>query len=274
MRLDYDYTIYECLIREFRLLDDIQSKKLAHHLTEQINTAIIQNKRLITFNQALISNECAESLERLRVQPLSLSLPWRAYYDVKFNTKSSNQVDGLQSILATIPDEYSLNIPITSQFGHPYAGSLIREIAGLINDCHSSLLIVNPYWSKKGIDQLKTRIENHRFEARKATILLPHELDAENKLGLDSFVSFLEQLGFTTYKKIPKILSDGTVPFVHAKVVISDSQVAYIGSANMSLSGFRKSIEVGVLLEGAPANQLQIWFMNLSSKFFFKYPEE
>lgn len=150
----------------------------------------------------------AESLERLSVQPLSLSLPWRAYYDAKFNARSSNQVDGLQSILATIPDEYSLNIPITSQFGHPYAGSLIREIADLINDCHSSLLIVNPYWSENGVDQLKIRVEKHRFEGRKATILLPYELDAENKLGLDSFVSFLEQIGFETDKRIPKILSE------------------------------------------------------------------
>lgn len=274
MGFGYDNSIYECLVKEFRQLDNIASKKLAHHLTEQINNALIQNNRKVIFNRAYISNECAESLMRLSVQPLSVSLPWRAYYDAKSNTQRSTFIDGLQSILVTIPDEYSLNIPISSQFGHPYSGSLIQRIADLINDCHSTLLIVNPYWGKNGIDQLKLRIKNYRFENRKAMILLPYKLDAENLLGLETFVSFLKQVGFATDIKIPKTLSDGTVPFVHAKVIIADSQLAYIGSANMSLNGFRKSIEVGVILEGTPANHLQIWMMNLSSKFFSKYPEE
>jgi len=270
MSSDNDYSIYECLVREFQRLDDVESKKLAHHLTEQLNVAIAQNNRSLIFNRTLVSNDCAESIERLRIQPLSLSLPWQAYYDSISNIRHLSRIDGLQSILATIPDEYSLTIPTASQFGHPYAGSLIQKIADLINTCQSTLLIVNPYWSQEGINQLKTRITNHRLENREVTILLPSKLDTENQLGLDAFVNFLEQLGFKIIKKTPQNLSDGSVPFVHAKVVITDSRLAYIGSANMSLNGFRKSIEAGVVLEGSPAKHLQQWFKNLSNNFFIR----
>jgi len=67
---------------------------------------------------------------------------------------------------------------------------------------------------------------------------------------------------------MPGVLSNGSPPMLHAKVVVSDRNLAYMGSANLSLNGLTQSIEVGVSIEGAAAAHLSEWFSNLAQQFF------
>jgi phosphatidylserine/phosphatidylglycerophosphate/cardiolipin synthase-like enzyme len=43
---------------------------------------------------------------------------------------------------------------------------------------------------------------------------------------------------------------------VHAKIIVADSRVAFITSANLTLHGFERNIEMGVRVTGLPASEL------------------
>jgi phosphatidylserine/phosphatidylglycerophosphate/cardiolipin synthase-like enzyme len=53
--------------------------------------------------------------------------------------------------------------------------------------------------------------------------------------------------------------------------MIADGGRGYLGSANISQNGLQKSIEVGVVLQGPPAAELELWFDGLSG-FFEEVP--
>ena len=44
---------------------------------------------------------------------------------------------------------------------------------------------------------------------------------------------------------------DPSNPYPHAKAIVADGKVAYVGSVNMSATSFGKNRELGILLNGA-----------------------
>lgn len=53
---------------------------------------------------------------------------------------------------------------------------------------------------------------------------------------------------------------------LHAKVVISDGRKALVGSANLTRSGLRSNIEIGVLLEGPVVRDLRAYAADLIAR--------
>lgn len=55
----------------------------------------------------------------------------------------------------------------------------------------------------------------------------------------------------------------------HAKFCITDGQIAYIGSANLTFSGLHQHLEMGVLLHGELAKQVSdFWRLLVINEFF------
>lgn len=55
----------------------------------------------------------------------------------------------------------------------------------------------------------------------------------------------------------------------HAKFCISDQQLAYVGSANLTFLGLHQHLEMGVLLYGELATQVyNFWKLLITNKFF------
>jgi putative cardiolipin synthase len=67
-------------------------------------------------------------------------------------------------------------------------------------------------------------------------------------------------------KSNPKISNLGS----HAKVLLSDSTAAYIGSANLTDPGLAGHLEIGVLLGGPPVHQVAAFWAHLLASGFLE----
>ena len=84
-----------------------------------------------------------------------------------------------------------------------------------------------------------------------------------NRQGLGEFESWMRGEGANVKILVPKRLSDGSDPMVHAKVMLADGERGYLGSANFSENGLHKSIEAGVGLRGPAVFHLESWYRNM-----------
>ena len=259
------------LVLFFRDLVDTDGECLAKELTTKINESLATGSLSIESPTVYLSTSLPSIIQKIVVQPMSLSLPWRAYI-----LSRSDEIDvldeygGLKAILATVPNEYAQHMPILDDFEAPFSGSLIKHIADLINRAQNNLLVVNPYWSVSGVKQLEARIVSANRKCADAMILTPKNMKQDSIDGCSYFKSMLHDIGFQVQHNMPGELLNGSHPMLHAKVVISDQNLAYMGSANLSLNGLTQSIEVGVSIEGVAAVHLSEWFSNLARLFFEK----
>ena len=261
--------IFLDLVSIFKGLTDNEARLLAQDLTDSLNNAIALRTRKLHLAHPFLESKISDIIKKIPIQPMSLSIAWRAFSKSRqLSEVELFQQSGLKSILATVPNEYAKKLPVPNQFASPYAGSLVKHLADLINNCQKDLLVVTPYWSRQGVEILKKRIDNNLRKTSKALLLTPANMDDENYVGCQSFKSLLNDLGFDVMHRVPKPMSDGVTPMVHAKVLIADKNLAYVGSANLSQNGLSHSIEVGVSLEGGAAFHLYSWFENISNNFF------
>lgn len=119
----------------------------------------------------------------------------------------------------------------------------------LANRAKRRLVIATPF-----IDDTGFRWASSMFEATQAgeRILLCRDFDDIKRLSLDA-VAHLKRLNVRVYEyRLSYEGSNGAsvMETFHAKVVLADQTVSYIGSANFLRSSFERSVECGVLLEG------------------------
>lgn len=253
---------YDLLVGFFESIRHEDARQLAASLTTAINSAILQHADHIAVPDRF-SPIKDELVAMISVQPASLALPWQACYDVNLTQRSGLPLPALESILATVPDSYRLNLKHSSDFSAPYHGSLMGQLADLITQAKEHLCVVNPYWSIQGIQQLERRVNFQGGAPKRMVVITPHEMSEDSKDGCDYFCQWIKGHGCKVIHYTPLKLPEGHYPLVHAKVVIADYNRAYLGSANLSNNGLVNSIEMGVMLQGAAAKHLSEWFSTL-----------
>jgi phosphatidylserine/phosphatidylglycerophosphate/cardiolipin synthase-like enzyme len=262
-----DQNLYESLLMYFKGVTPQRGQHVAKILTDSINKAISQHKTCLLL-PIDIQEELVFVLSNLDIQPASLCLPWQAY-----NSSQSLQEfqwhkgSAIKAILATVPDAYSLDISSSLEFSAPFEGSLLAYISELISSAQNHLWVINPYWSVNGVKRLQRRFGvSHQFPL-KATLITPSNLEGSHLEGFCYFKKWLQDNNVVVQHYIPYPLDDGSMPLVHAKVMIADNVCAYIGSANLSENGMSRSIEMGVGVEGPIVIHIVKWFDSMRKYF-------
>jgi len=211
----------------------------------------------------------AEMLSDLKVSPMKVSLLWQAYQlsRVDPSLMGLDQDSGITAILATIPSDYHTSIKTLPEFVAPYAGSLLKFLSSLIDRAERELIVVAPYWSVPGVESIKRRMLSTNKSQLNVLVMTPAEMDVGHKQGVQCFMGYMKRLGASVRHMEPTELPDGDYPLVHAKVIIADSQHAYVGSANLSDNGLARSIEAGVGISGPAAVHLRDWFLSIEEYF-------
>ena len=254
---------YDLLVGFFESRRHEDARHLAGTLTTAINRAILKHADHIAVPDGF-SPIKDELMATMSVQPASLALPWQACYDANLTQRSGPPLPALESILATVPDSYRLNLKHPSDFSAPYHGSLMSQLADLITQAKEHLCVVNPYWSIQGVQQLERRVNFQGGVPKRMVVITPHEMSEDSKDGCNYFCQWIKDQGCKVIHYTPLKVPEGHYPLVHAKVVIADHNRAYLGSANLSNNGLVHSIEMGVMLQGAAAKHLSEWFSALS----------
>jgi hypothetical protein len=254
---------YEILSAFFESKSHDVNRQLASSLTFAINNAIMQyaDRVIVPSGFEGIGIELTTSLS---VQPTSLNIPWQACYAVNLGQKIGPTLPALESILATVPNSYRMDIQKPSDFSSPYHGSLMGQLAELICQAKHHLCVVNPYWSVQGVNRLQRRVSFFGGGPKEMLVITPHNMDRDNQAGCDCFCQWIKEQGCKVSHLSPLKLPEGYYPLVHAKVIIADHCRAYLGSANLSDNGLVHSIEMGVILQGPAVLYLSEWFDALS----------
>ena len=78
------------------------------------------------------------------------------------------------------------------------------------------------------------------------------------KKGLERFIDIRN---YYYQSKDNKLMSS-----IHAKIIIIDDNLAYVGSGEIRKNSFEKNLEVGVILTGSKVSELTLIFNKLFSK--------
>ncbi|MDY0885392.1 phospholipase D-like domain-containing protein [Dongia soli] len=118
------------------------------------------------------------------------------------------------------------------------------------------LVVMSPFLNAKGFEWLKSLVEAADLHVEKKLILRKTD-DYVRDIGI-VHRDWLETPGVSVFDYFIWHEEKRLLPYetFHAKIVLADDTLAYVGSANVLGSGTDLSLEVGVLVEGEAAKRI------------------
>lgn len=150
-------------------------------------------------------------------------------------------------------------------------GSLVVNLLDLIQHAESELVILNPFFSEEGYDQIGTPISDATARGVDVTIItksLTYGDSTQNKRVVCELFREDDTVprNLTLYEYV--LDEDPDVeypPTIHAKLTIADGERAYLGTANMTHRGLVENLELGVIFEDDTVRDLLELVQNLLS---------
>ena len=154
------------------------------------------------------------------------------------STPTSFDMEGLLSTLASQVKRTEREIVLLSPF---FEGGGLGRLADVLLDALDrgvELTIVTRYLADPG---------SHNYDVIQSFIQRASERDVASNISLVDYTVWED----TTPVEEQRQNGENPQFTLHAKIMLFDSQAAYVGSANVTDYGFNRYLELGVLLEGA-----------------------
>lgn len=157
-------------------------------------------------------------------------------------------------LLWTLPKEY-MSIP--SKIAHEF-NYLNSWVNSMIQTTTSRLIFLSPYYSVAGIKQLlvslKTLLNNKNICI---DWIVSNESNADNIKAFEYIKTQLSNKYSNSKFRFYRPNDNEKEQFIfHAKLLVSDGEKGYIGSANFSKRGLDKQFELGVILNSKKSSTL------------------
>lgn len=170
---------------------------------------------------------------------------------------------GMVQIVGTIPEFlHYANQGALPPIPH---GSLEARLAEIMHCAQRTLDITIPYISSWGVDVLTLDRNYGRRPGLKVRILslLTSAHVKQNELGVLHLAEQFESAGASVEIRSPtdeEAASTGAIAVMHAKVMVADRRVGYLGTGNISKAALERGFELGFMTKGAVA--LSLWQVN------------
>lgn len=128
----------------------------------------------------------------------------------------------------------------------------------MVQGARSRIVVVTPFFDVPGALWLKGLFEEAGPAVEKVLVLrsLEDRARGDFPLGFDAISSWLLAQGVAVYNySISRYPNPGRETF-HAKVVLCDADVAYVGSSNVTAASLEHSMEMGVSMYGRAARDI------------------
>ena len=143
---------------------------------------------------------------------------------------------------------------------------LFPNLKRLFRSAKNELCIVNPYFDEAGT----RRIIEDLLEAAKRGVkikIVVREYGENAKLTkcVDLIKDYFSKEGMLSQLQMKNYYRKETQQIfaIHSKIIISDDDKCYIGSANLTASSFCSNLELGVVLKGRNVRKVKSLFDNL-----------
>lgn len=137
-------------------------------------------------------------------------------------------------------------------------GDLYGEIHRLITSAQKTILLVTPFFEQQGMNMLTHALI---FAAKRGVLIqvISRKL-AENTALLNQLKNSFKAAGIRDKLCIYNYMdcNQSEVYTFHAKVLVTDREIAYVGSANFTQYAFERNIEIGFVLKGEHVNSINL----------------
>lgn len=249
------------IVSHMKLLSEEKATALAFKITETINFYLADT---------VMSDEDKTIIDLIPYSVRSralLSIGWDALRVCK---NIYEQERSKITFLSTMPLSYRLTNEVSRLRidSGIWAGSLLSSISEIINLARNELFIIAPYWSSAGVKSLVNNLDRSSRKGLSVFIFT----QPKNNLRVDEIEAIKGLFAFFTSVDAKVAVfapnfDEDSEPLLHAKAVIADGTVAYLGSANYTASGMERSIEIGIRVEGCEVNSLNSWASFLMNQF-------
>ena len=150
-------------------------------------------------------------------------------------------------------------------------GSLVVNLLDLIQQAESDLVILNPFFSEQGYNQIGAPICDAMARGVGVTIItksLTYGGSTQNERVVRQLFQDDDTIpeNLTLYEYVLDENPDEEhPPTIHAKLTIADGERAYLGTANMTHRGLVENLELGVIFEDDTVGELLGLVQNLLS---------
>jgi phosphatidylserine/phosphatidylglycerophosphate/cardiolipin synthase-like enzyme len=173
--------------------------------------------------------------------------------------RASNDRETTIKIVGTLP----AFLYLTQQYPAPpiSRGSLHNELVRMVRTAKHTIDIVIPYVSRSGVDIFTRGLQPGSLQGLKVRILtlLTGKHIEQNVQGVRRLVARYERAGAQVEVRSPtdkEAQMSGAIAVMHAKAIIVDQRIAYLGTANISLAALMRGFELGTIITGPPVEQL------------------
>jgi len=141
-------------------------------------------------------------------------------------------------------------------------GSLVVNLLDLIQQAESELLILNPFFTDQGYDQIGAPICDATARGVTITIItksLTYGGTTQNERVIGRLFEDDDTVpeNLTLYEYVLDEDPDEEYPpTIHAKLTIADRERSYLGTANMTHRGLVENLELGVIFEDNTVGEL------------------
>ena len=135
-----------------------------------------------------------------------------------------------------------------------------RAFKRMVQGAQHRVVVMTPFFDEVGAIWLRELFEELQPGVVKVLVLRslerPHSTDYPR--GYDFLKGWLHEQGVQVFNySVPRVGGNGRETF-HAKVVLGDDQVAYVGSSNVNAASLEHSMEMGVELAGKAARDIAV----------------
>lgn len=246
-----------------RELPAVEARLLAGEITDLVNRQMVGS----THAQGGIASTLLSPALR---NVTTLSIGWDAY-EVLYGSRTSRPQAGTSTtVVCTLPTSYrnTARVREMAEKTGIWPGSLMAALYELVQNAEHDLVIVAPYWSSLGVEELLRHVTRESMRGVRVMILTQPSgnLTPDALLAVSQLRSSLTSRAASVTIRSPQD-ENGQVPLIHAKVVVRDGIEAYVGSANVSAAGVEHSFELGVRLHGSAVLGVKAWLDVLITQF-------
>lgn len=220
-----------------------------------------EEKIIRTLRPASNIDDYAFSIDESRISELDAQAV-AAEILAQVNPAAHARKEAAPRIVSTFPEDPQLKRPAGVNLLYPALKRIIRQSSKVI-------LIVNPYFDQKGMGELIPDLAAAAKRGCSIRIISREYGNVENTFVTNAINLLLREfkesrlLGKISVRDYYKKLKEhGDTVAIHSKLIICDEE-AYIGSANLTSTGFYTNFEVGVTLSGEAVRTLQNLFESL-----------
>jgi phosphatidylserine/phosphatidylglycerophosphate/cardiolipin synthase-like enzyme len=251
------------LAKHMKTMPAVQARILADELTVLVSSYLR--------GLAQRGDVQASQLERLPSFPIetwneiTVGVPWEAY-SFAHGIRKGQFMAGSTQALCSAPAQMDVSLAEQAMSSGLWGGSLLVALGGILERVRKDLIIFSPYWRTDGVRALLASAGRPSYGGVSVTVFTQPQLRMKvvDKDGLFFLVNTLRAAGAQVRVLAPRA-HEGLTPNLHAKLIIADGLIAYVGSANFTKSGLDHGLEAGVWVEGETASAFSGWSKAIAS---------